>query len=401
MTENVKYWIWLQQCLGEGAKFNEIIEDFGSVENLYNSNIIEWKQSPALTISQVERLQKYELNKADKIVEICKENNWSIVCYDDELYPKRLKEISNPPAVLYVDGNLKNIDDYATISIVGTRKASTYALKSAFVMAKGISKCGAIVVSGGALGVDASAHNGALSENGYTIAVLGCGLGHDYLQANRELREQIKNQDGALVTEYPPFVAPTRVSFPMRNRIISGLSLGTLIVEAGVKSGSLITAQYANEQNRDVYAIPASIFDYNFQGTNKLILDGAIVAINPSVLIEGYAERYSTLDMKKTKTVHELVDELYPKDANAPEPPQVTFDKITKDRAEAVKRQDSALELKGIEKRIFGALSQNFIGIDEIADKANVDTKQALIALTSLEMKKLVESASGKRYRLK
>lgn len=401
MTDNARYWIWLQQCLGEGARFKEIIEDFGSAENLYNSNIIEWKQSPALTISQVERLQKFELDVADKIINICKDNNWDIISFDDEAYPKRLKEIPNPPAVLYVDGKLINVDDYVAISIVGTRKASTYALKSAYIMAKGVSECGAVVVSGGALGVDASAHKGALSANGYTIAVLGCGLGYDYLQANQELRSQIIFQGGALITEYPPFVKPTRVSFPMRNRIISGLSLGTLVVEAGVKSGSLITAQYANEQNRDVYAIPASIFDYNFQGTNKLILDGATVAVNPSVLIANYAERYSTLDMNKAKTVRELVDEITPRDANAPESPQVTFEKITKDRAEAVKRQDTALELKDNERLIYGVMSQGLMSIDEIADKANVDTKKVLIALTSLEMKKLVESASGKRYKLK
>lgn len=401
MTDNAKYWIWLQQCLGEGAKFAEVIDDFGSVENLYNANIIDWKQSISLTISQIERLQKYELDRAEEIINICNKHNWQIISYDDELYPKRLKEISNPPAVLYVDGAMPRLDDYVAIAIVGTRKASTYALKSAYVMAKGVSKCGAIVVSGGALGVDSASHKGALSENAKTVAVLGCGLGVDYLQANHELREEIKHFGGALITEFPPFYKPTRTSFPLRNRIISGLSLGTLIVEAGVKSGSLITAQYANEQGRDVFVIPASIFDYNFQGTNKLILDGATVAVNPDVLIERYQERFVTLNMSKSKSTRELLEELTPKDANAPELPQITFDKITKDRAESVQRQNIALELKGNERLIYGALSQAFISIDEIADKAQLDTKQALIALTSLEMKKLIESTSGKRYRLK
>lgn len=401
MTENAKYWIWLQQCLGEGARFKEIIEDFGSAENLYNANIIEWKQSTALTISQVERLQKFELDKAEEIIRICNEHKWNIISFDDEAYPQRLREIPNPPAVLYVDGELMKLDDYAAIAIVGTRKASPYALRSAFVMAKGISKCGAIVISGGALGVDASAHKGALSENAKTIAVLGCGLGVDYLQANYELREQIKALGGALVTEFPPFFKPTKVSFPLRNRIISGLSLGTLIVEAGIKSGSLITAQYANEQCRDVYAIAGAIFDYNFQGSNKLLRDGAILAIEPEDLISAYKERFETLDISKIKTARELEEELIPKDANAPELPQITFDNIKKDRAEAVKRQDTALELKGNEKLVYGTLSQAFISIDEIADKAQLNTKQVLIALTSLEMKKLIESASGKRYRLK
>lgn len=394
------YWIWLQLCLGAGARFKEIIDDFGSVENLYSSNIIEWKMSPALTSNQIERLQKFTLNDTVKIIDKCEHNGWQIITFDDEIYPQRLREISNPPAVLYIDGKLPAIDNYAVIGIVGTRKASTYATKCAHIMSKGISRCGAITISGGALGVDTAAHKGALEEKAPTLLVLGCGFGTDYLEANRKLRESIRTT-GALITEFPPGTKASKTTFPIRNRIISGLSLGILVVEAGVKSGSLITANYANEQGRDVYVIPASIFDYNFQGSNKLIDDGATIATSPRILIERYADKFPTLDLSKMKTVRDYLDETTDKSANAKEAEQVTFDNIARDRYEAVKRQNKALELSGDEKAVFDAMKTCFESIDIISGSSGLESKRVLVALTKLEMKKLVEVASGKRYRRK
>ena len=401
IMDSRRYWIWLQQCLGEGARFKSIIEDFGSVENLYNANIIEWRQSPELSVTQVERLQKFSIEEADRIIEECERRKWEIITYDDALYPQRLREIPNPPAVLYVDGNILDMESKCLIAIVGTRKASSYALKAAHIMAKGISRCGAVVVSGGALGVDSAAHRGAISANAGTIAVLGCGFATDYLEANRQLREQIKLTGGALITEFPPHYKATRQSFPLRNRIISGLSKGVLVVEAGVKSGSLITASYAVEQDRDVYVIPASIFDFNFSGTNKLIDSGATVATSPSILIERYTEEFCDLDMSRAKTVRELLADEEPRDANAPIKQQVRFDEITRDRAESVKRQETAFGLRGNEKTVYEVLNQSFDSVDTICERAGLDAKSVSIALTMLEMKALVEVASGKRYRLK
>lgn len=397
---NKRYWIWLQQCLGAGARFKEILEYFGSVEKLYDTNIIELRMSPVLTSKQIDRISKCNINEADRIIAECEKNNWQIIPYDDREYPQRLREIANPPAVLYVDGVLPNIDNYAVISIVGTRKASTYAIRCAGVMAKGVALCGALVVSGGAIGVDSAAHKGALSAGAKTVAVLGNGFGNDYLKSNQSLRDEIKS-NGALITEYPPGTPATKQTFPMRNRIISGLCVGLLVVEAGVKSGSLITAGYAAEQGKDIYAVPASIFDYNFYGTNKLIDDGAIVATSPSVLVEGYAQHFNSLDLSKLKTARELFDEGVDKSANSPKTPQIEFESIAKDRAMAVKRQDLAMELKGDEQLVYNALNQSFTGIDDVINKSALNSNQVLVALTMLEMKGLVESASGKRYKLK
>lgn len=397
---NKCYWIWLQQCLGAGARFKEIVEYFGSVDKIYNANILELKMSPVLTSKQVERILSCKIEAAEAVIDECAKNNWQIIAYDDEEYPQRLREIANPPAVLYVDGVLPKIDDYAVVSVVGTRKASTYAIKCAGVMAKGVALCGALVVSGGAIGVDSAAHKGALSAGAKTVAVLGNGFGDDYLKSNQALRNEIK-ANGALITEYPPNTPATRQSFPMRNRIISGLCVGLLVVEAGVKSGSLITAGFAAEQGKDIYAVPASIFDYNFYGTNKLVDDGAIVATSPGVIVNAYAERFSSLNPAGLKTVRELLEDGIDKSANVAKAPQLKFEDIAKDRAAAVKRQSAAMELKGDELVVYNSLDQCLKGIDDIISASALNSGRVLSALTMLEMRGLVESASGKRYKLK
>ena len=394
---DVRYWIWLQMCLGEGAHFKPIIEEFGSVEELYSKNIIEWRMSPSLSPSQIERLTRFTLRDAESIIRDCDSNGWQIISYDNPLYPEKLKEISNPPAVLYVDGELPNLEAFAVIGIVGTRKASPYAVKAAKLMAKGAALCGAVIISGGALGVDSAAHIGALEAGEKTFAVLGSGFGTNYLKANSDLRNRIKN-NGALITEFPPYVKASRTTFPLRNRIISGLSDGILVVEAGVKSGSLITAQFAAEQGRDIFAIPASVLDYNFYGTNKLIDDGATVATSPLILVERYAAHYETLDLSKIKTLRELAeDSVKPGNSET----QYSFDNIRRDRAERLQREDSAIQLEGDEASVYKALEENLITIDEVLEKTGLGAPKALATLTVLEMKGLIESASGKRYKLK
>lgn len=398
MTDK-RYWVWLQQCLGEGAMFREIFEDYENPEKLYESNILEWRMSPALNPKQIEKLSKLSLDAADKIIGECEQNGWQIIAYDDDKYPDRLREISNPPAVLYIDGNIDEFDSLVSIAIVGTRKASTYALKAANIMAKGIALCGGAIISGGALGVDSAAHRGALEAGGKTYAVLGCGFGTNYLLENEELRREIKSSGGALITEFPPHTPATKFTFPMRNRIISGLSLGVLVVEAGVKSGSLITANFAAEQNRDIFAIPASIFDSNFLGTNLLIEDGAVVATSPEVIVSCYAGRYPSIDMSKSLSVKELsqIGDMHKK--NTRKSDQIDFDNMPRDRTKRVDLSNKALALSPDEKAVYDALGEELIGIELIAEKSKLNLNEVLSSLTLLEMKGLVISASGKRYK--
>lgn len=400
MSENLRYWLWLQKALGEGAYIKHILEDFSSVKALYDANIIEWKMSPNLTQKQINKLETTDINSVDEIIYACQNNNWQIIDYEDEKYPQRLREIYNPPCVLYVDGELPDIDSFVTIAVVGTRKASEYAVKATHLMSRGITECGAVVVSGGALGVDTYAHKGALAAGGKTIAVLGCGLGASYLSENKQLRDEIK-KNGALVTAYPPFTRASRTTFPMRNRIISGLSLGVLVVEAGVKSGSLITANFANEQGRDVFAIPASVLSEDFAGTNKLIDDGAMVATNPAHIISVYAQRFDTVDLSKARTMSQLMADDKDKSANVePYEDKLSFDNLEKGREKRLNREDKARSLNADMKAVYNSLSEQFVHIDNIIEKTGMTPAKVSSALIQLEVLDLVQSATGKRFKL-
>ena len=392
-------WIRLQSALGAGAALSEIIEYFGSAKALFDAGETEWRMSPVLVPRQIEKLCESTEAQANEVLATCKMNGWQVVPYDDPHYPERLRSIFNPPAVLYVDGELPDIDNSIVIGIVGTRRASDYAVKAADVMSRGIAERGAIVASGGALGVDTAAHNGAMLAGGKTIAVLGCGLGTKYLMENKPLRDAVV-KNGALITEFHPFTPASKYTFPIRNRIISGISLGVLVVEASVKSGSLITANYALEQGRDVFALPCSILDPAFAGTNKLIDDGAIVATKPLDLLYPYAEEYG-VKIDEVKSVGKIMRETGDKSANVyGKARDISFDNLQAGRKKREARQKAAAELSGKTKAVFNALGEEYQSADEISRAAGLSIGEALTALTALEIAGLAASAGGKRYRL-
>ena len=392
-------WIRLQSALGAGAALSEIIEYFGSAKALFDAGETEWRISPVLVPRQIEKLCESTEAQANEVLATCKMNGWQVVPYDDPHYPERLRSIFNPPAVLYVDGELPDIDNSIVIGIVGTRRASDYAVKAADVMSRGIAERGAIVASGGALGVDTAAHNGAMLAGGKTIAVLGCGLGTKYLMENKPLRDAVV-KNGALITEFQPFTPASKYTFPIRNRIISGISLGVLVVEASVKSGSLITANYALEQGKDVFALPCSILDPAFAGTNKLIDDGAIVATKPLDLLYPYAEEYG-VKIDEVKSVGKIMRETGDKSANVyGKARDISFDNLQAGRKKREARQKAAAELSGKTKAVFNALGEEYQSADEISRAAGLSIGEALTALTALEIAGLAASAGGKRYRL-
>lgn len=399
MMNGAVSWIRLQSALGAGAALSEIIEYFGSAKALFDAGETEWRMSPVLVPRQIEKLCESTEAQANEVLATCKMNGWQVVPYDDPHYPERLRSIFNPPAVLYVDGELPDIDNSIVIGIVGTRRASDYAVKAADVMSRGIAEREAVVASGGALGVDTAAHNGAMLAGGKTIAVLGCGLGTKYLMENKPLRDAVV-KNGALITEFQPFTPASKYTFPIRNRIISGISLGVLVVEASVKSGSLITANYALEQGRDVFALPCSILDPAFAGTNKLIDDGAIVATKPLDLLYPYAEEYG-VKIDEVKSVGKIMRETGDKSANVyGKARDISFDNLQAGRKKREARQKAAAELSGKTKAVFNALGEEYQSADEISRAAGLSIGEALTALTALEIAGLAASAGGKRYRL-
>ena len=399
--KNARYLIWLQLTVGVGKAINPIIDYFGSAENLYNSNYLQRKVCPNVTDKMLDAMESTPIEKADEIIAVCKQNGWDIITVDDENYPNKLKEIFDPPAVLYVDGKMPDVDKMLSIAVVGTRKPSNYAKSVARVISKGLARCNAVVISGGALGIDTSAHIGALECGGITVAVMGCGLSSNYLASNEDLRRRI-TEKGAVISEFPPFTPASRFTFPMRNRIISGLADGVFVAEAGTKSGSLITATFAVSQNRDMFATAASIFDKRFNGTNKLISDGAVPVVDVESIISHYTEKYATLDMSRLATVDELLNDEYKKRDLTPEQDEeITFENIEKHRKNRTQIDERSRQLVGDEKSVFDAMDDNFKDVESIANVAQLDINSVLVALTMLELDGLCESGMGKRYRRK
>ncbi|MCL2513351.1 MAG: DNA-processing protein DprA, partial [Oscillospiraceae bacterium] len=250
-----EYWIWLQKSVYPGERVHELLAYFGSPEKLYEAGKNEWMLSGAVSKNLAENLIKRNPSESYRVMEECGRKNWHIITPDMEEYPPLLLRIENYPLALYVWGDKNILTAKVPLAVVGTRGATDYGIKVAKSLTYDLGSAGVTVVSGGALGVDSAAHTGAMDAGGKTIAFLGCGLGSNYLHENKALRERI-SRNGAVVSEFMPDVSPTRMSFPIRNRLISGMSLGVLVIEAGEKSGSLITARCAFEQNRDVFAVP-------------------------------------------------------------------------------------------------------------------------------------------------
>ena len=398
MNEKI-YWVWLQSAMGISScvKSDELVSYFGSAKSLYFAGEYEWRISGILTPAQINRLKQTELESAEKIISRCIKNNWQIITPDDGKYPSMLFKLPNFPLVLYTIGDLDCLKNKITIAVVGTRKPTRNSACIARALSASMVRSGAVIVSGGALGIDSAAHTGAIDEKGMTVGVLGCGFDCNYLEANRALRNEI-SLNGALITEYPPDTQALGRNFPVRNRIISGLSYGTVVIEASEKSGSLITANYALEQGRDVFAVPGDITSSGFTGANKLIHDGAKPVFSAMDVLEEYAMRYpDKMDIEK-------IESLLPMKTYADPPSKKKPDdnpkKTEKGEAKLVKFPEPPL-LSENARKIYRAFDTIQMQADEIILKTGVSAGDFSSAMTELEMFDMVELCAGKTYKLK
>jgi DNA processing protein len=281
--DSIIHWICLSNIEGLGVKYClNLINIFGGASNVYNQSFDTLKKV-GMTIEQYKSLHDSTvIEKAKEINDICNNKDIKIITLEHDEYPELLKYIYNPPLILYARGNIPKSNP---VAVVGSRNASGYGMETASRISKDLAQAGITIVSGMARGIDTSAHCGALKAKGKTVAVLGCGVDIVYPPENRNLMNRII-ESGAVISEYPPGTRPLYYHFPSRNRIISGMSLGTLIVEAGMKSGSLITANYALDQGREVFAVPGDITHYNSMGTNRLIKDGAKMVLCAQDVLE-------------------------------------------------------------------------------------------------------------------
>ncbi len=293
--EGILYEIWLTTCISAGTTaYEKLFEHYSTAYDVYRADGGELERI-GLPERFLFRLLQKDLRRASDAADFCLKKDVKLLVRGDKDYPERLNSIPNPPYALYVKGNIKTAENEYSTSIVGTRNMSEYGMNMAYKIAYELASAGAAIVSGMALGVDGVAHVGALEANGDTIAVLGSGLDKVYPPAHRRLMGIIAER-GALVSEYAPGTPPMSGNFPLRNRIISGLSRSTLVIEGNTNSGSMLTAREAIRQGRDIFAIPGNVGVSNALGTNVLIRDGARVALSARDIIGIRGDRGIDLD---------------------------------------------------------------------------------------------------------
>ncbi len=285
---DVRYWLWLSLRLSPGSSaIDTVLKHFSyDAKAVFKAEPKELEKVPGLKNDVIDALADKSLDETRDIYGWCMTQNVGLLAYDSPLYPERLRSIPHPPVLLYYKGKLPDFDKNVCIATVGTRKISEYGQREGYIISRDLAMAGAIVVSGMARGVDSICHRGALDAGGHTVAVLGCGINRVYPPENGPLMDEI-SLSGTLLTEFKPDTPPIGSNFPIRNRIISGLCQGALVVEADEKSGALITARTASQQGRDLFALPGKVDEQNSLGPNSLIKDGAkMVTCARDILVE-------------------------------------------------------------------------------------------------------------------
>lgn len=369
--------IWLQLVLGVGnRRVAPLLNCFGNAVDIFKLGFNGCKDSGFFSEKELGRIKKFGIKDAEKIFELCEKNKIKCVCITQPQYPNKLKNIPYAPLVLYYQGVLPDVDELPSVCIVGPRKVSDFGEKSAYSLGYRLALGGMVIVSGIALGSDSAALLGALKANGKVISVLPCGLMHDYLAVNRPLKNKILRQDGCLLSEFPPEMGVGKYSFHIRNRILSGLSLGTVVVEAGERSGALITANHANEQGRDVFVIPGNPTLPQYKGSNKLLCDGAKPILDAKSIFNEYLYTYSDkIDIEKAYNDVKL---------------SIENKTIQKKSSEGLSK---------FAKIVYNNLDKPKFTADDLLD-LKIDDGELLSVLTELEICGYIEAVPGGFYTL-
>lgn len=357
MSDQKRYWVGFNLVKGIGAaRLRALLDSFGDVETAWQASE-EDLRSAGLNARTIENLLQLRTSlDLDQVWERIQAQGMRVLTWEDLDYPRRLMEIDQPPPVLYALGELLDADEWA-IAVVGSRRITAYGRQVTEEIAASLARNGITVISGLARGVDACAHQAALQAGGRTLAVLGSGVDRIYPPEHRHLAEQIAAQ-GAILSDYAPGTPPDATNFPPRNRIISGLARATVVVEAGEHSGALITAAFAAEQGREVFAVPGNIYAPQSKGSNRLILDGARPLLDVKDLLE-VLDLVSIGDYRQARTV-------LPADA--------------------------------VEAQLFSILGREPLHVDEIRSRANMPIEKVSAALTLMELKGMVRQVGGMHY---
>ena len=395
---NIKYWVWLAQLSQiPGPMKTALLAHFASPEALYYADRAERALVEGITPKYLDALEDKSLDEVDRILGDCQRLGLRIVTREDTEYPDRLRSIFDPPLLLYVQGRMPVFDDEVAIAMVGTRNCTPYGERVAENLGFELASQGALVVSGLAKGLDALCLQGALRAGGFTAAVIGGGHDIPYPYENRFLYQDIA-ATGVILSEYPPGTEHRGAHFPVRNRIISALCLGTVVIEAPRRSGALITAHTALEQGRDVFAVPGPIDAPCSEGSNQLLLEGAIPALSAAGILGEYARQYPhKLHLKAVEAPEPLGSRSREKSAaenraqeeSEPEAPPLPVLDLSADHG-----------LTDDQVRILRCLEGGTMQVDDIIEATQIPARRVLSALTLLEVEDWVRQESGKRFAL-
>lgn len=365
----IKFWLALTYVKDIGpVAIRHLLSVFQSPEEVFKASLSDISAVLNIRESQARNIIEFDgWDKVDREIQKIKKHNVQMITFDNENYPESLKQIDAPPMILYTKGSFKQDDKYA-IAIVGSRMMTEYGKRVAEKIASELSSYGITVISGMAKGIDTISHKGALNAGGRSIAVLGCGIDRPYPYENTELFKSLC-KSGCVISEFPMGTPPNKENFPKRNRLISGLSLGVVVVEATKESGSLITANYALEQNKEVFAVPGNITSKSSIGTNDLIKKGA----------------------KLVQNVEDILEELHPKLIGLE---GYSLRLLSKKTSAAV----VAIDIGDDEKKVLNAIGNNHIHIDDIARILKLAPNRLLAILLDLEIKGLVKQTEGKKF---
>ena len=400
------YWIWLATKKGLGCSaLQKLLLYFSSPEEIHQSSNAELRLA-GLRDAEIQALSDRSLDRAREILSRCFASDIRILTYQDAAYPTQLRNIPDPPIVLYYVGALPPMEDEPLVAVVASRKASLYGLSCARRLGHQIALCGGIVVSGVAAGGDSMAMLGALSSGRPVIGVLGCGVDVVYPKSNRRLYEDIRRR-GCLISEYPPGTPPLARHFPARNRIISGLSLGVVVVEAPEKSGALITARLALEQGRDLFVVPGNIGLACCAGSNRLLKEGAFLVESGWDVMQEYASMFPGRVSKQVLDPHFVDPE--PVSDRGRDPVLVhSEEKLRQDDKKSVDIPvtEDYIDVQAVLGQVSEDERQILLSlrdprhVDELVAACGFSAGRVLASLTLLEIKQYVRRLPGNRYEL-
>lgn len=396
MDNRLVYWVWLTLCFPAGSRKMKKLLDEADPQGIYEDR--DELTFSFLNEQELRRMQTISLGSAEKVLDDCRKLGVHIVTMEDELYPDRLRELDDPPPVLYVQGDLSGLDDRLTIGIVGTRDITDYYKRCTGNISFQLARAGTVIISGCAVGCDEYGHRGAIRAGGRTVGVLACGFGVNYPRETEAVRLQMVETGGALISELPPYVHHDRNYFRVRNRLIAALSEGVLVTQVPTRSGAILTADHAINQGKELFCLPpADIFSTECMGAAALIRDGAQVVFSAKDILEVYLDRFGPgMDTGRIPT-EDMIAAVSMRAASTPAP---KAEKAAVPAAAEEKKEPAALPdtLTGLQKKILVRLEQGPAHMVDLLEDADVPSWELLAQMTELELMGLVRALSGQQY---